>query len=148
VRLELARAGARTRHQGTAPLVVTDRGPLDGLAKHDPPPRSLAGRWYRRSAGRYRMIVWLDAPAEVLAGRDGEHDPAELAAWRDRFDRWAGRLDNVVRVDTAARRPEAVARAVRDQLGRPGALIREGPGGPGAMAGAAAGAGRRRRPRR
>jgi hypothetical protein len=135
VRLELARARARAQRRGAAALVVTDRGPLDGLAKHDPPAGSLAGRWYRRSAGRYQVIVWLDAPAEVLAGRDREHDPAELAAWRGRFDRWAGRLDNVVRVDTATRAPGTVARAVRDQLAVR-SLIRGGPGGSGATVGA------------
>jgi AAA domain len=116
LRLGAACVGARLRRRGTRSLVVTDRGPLDGLVKHDPSARSLVGRWYRRCAGRYQVIVWLDAPAEVLAGRDGEHDPAELAASRDRFGRWAGRLGNVVRVDTAGGPPEAVARTIRDRL--------------------------------
>lgn len=116
LRLRAACAGARLRGAGTATLVVTDRGPLDGLAKHDPATASLVGRWYRRCAGRYQMIVWLDAPAEVLAERDGEHGPAELAAWRDRFGRWADHLGNVVRVDTATGPPEAVARTIRGWL--------------------------------
>jgi hypothetical protein len=96
--------------------LVTDRGPLDGLAKHDPPPGSRLARRYLRLAARYGLTVLLDAPPEVLARRDGEHDAEELEHWRRLYRCWAGRAvaagREVIVVDTAATTPGLVARDV------------------------------------
>jgi hypothetical protein len=70
-------------------VILTDRGPLDGLAKHDPPPGSTLARQYLRAAATYDAIVVLDAPGDVLAQRDGEHSPEELEHWRLLYRRWA-----------------------------------------------------------
>jgi thymidylate kinase len=89
----LARAAGRD-------LVVTDRTPLDALVKHDPRPRSMAGRWYLALARGYRTLLWLDADPATMAARDGEHPQEELAASRTRFARWARRLPNVICLET------------------------------------------------
>jgi len=83
--LALRWAAARTR---TA-VVITDRGPLDGLAKHDPPRGSALARRYLRLASRYDLIVLLDAPADVLGQRDDEHTLQELELWRLLYRRCA-----------------------------------------------------------
>jgi thymidylate kinase len=103
----LARAAGRD-------LVITDRTPLDALVKHDPRPRSLAGRWYLAMARSYRTLIWLDADPATLAARDGEHAIADLAFARTRFAGWARRLPNVVRLETdAASQAEVRERGVR-----------------------------------
>jgi hypothetical protein len=103
---------ATTRYRAAA--LVTDRGPLDGLAKHDPPPGSRLARRYLRLADRYGVTLLLDAPPEVLARRDGEHDAEELEHWRRLYRYWARRATGtgheVVVVDTATSGPELVAR--------------------------------------
>jgi hypothetical protein len=97
----------------TSAVVVTDRGPLDGLAKHDPRPGSVLARRYLRMVSRYDLIVLLDAPADLLARRDGEHGPDELEYWRVLYRRWAELAaaagNEVVLVDTAARASESIA---------------------------------------
>src|SRR5205807_4685457 len=98
-------AGVSRARVARRDLVITDRTPLDALVKHDPPPRSLAGRWYLALARGYRTLLWLDASPAVLAARDGEHPMSELAALRDGFARWAQMLPNVVRLDTGAATP-------------------------------------------
>lgn len=98
---------------GPPAVVVTDRGPLDGLAKHDPRPGSLLTRRYLRLASRYDLTVLLDAPAEVLAQRDGEHGLDELDSWRRLYRRWADVAaaagNEVVAADTVARTCESIA---------------------------------------
>ena len=89
-------------------LVITDRTPLDALVKHDPSPRSVAGRWYLALARRYRTLLWLDADPPILAVRDREHPASELAAARARFASWARRLPNVRRLETGAAAPAEV----------------------------------------
>jgi hypothetical protein len=116
-----AREGRSLRQRG-CPILVTDRGPLDGLAKHDPRRDSLAARWYERLANHYQLIVWLDAPAEVLAARDREHSAAELERSRERFQRWAAQLDNVTRVDTSSHSAKAVARGLEEVVCAPSQL--------------------------
>lgn len=93
IRLALARR--------RAPVVITDRSPLDGLARHDPAPGSLTHRLYMRAASRYDVIFLLDADASVLARRDAEHPTADLQRARDSFNVWSRRLTNVTRVDVA-----------------------------------------------
>jgi hypothetical protein len=98
---------------GTSAVVVTDRGPLDGLAKHDPPRRSQLARRYLRLASKYDLIVLLDAPADLLAHRDGEHCAEELEHWRALYRRWADVTaaagNEVLVVDTVGRAPDSIA---------------------------------------
>jgi len=89
-------------------LVVTDRTPLDALVKHDPAPRSVAGRWYLALAHRYRTLLWLDADTTTLFVRDREHPPAELAAARARFAGWALWLPNAVRLESGVGAPAEI----------------------------------------
>ncbi|SCL24169.1 Thymidylate kinase [Micromonospora rhizosphaerae] len=110
VRLAALRCTARLTRSA---VVMTDRGPLDGLAKHDPPPGSSLARRYLRLTSRYDILVLLDAPAELLARRDGEHTPEELEHWRLLYRRWACLADalgnRVLVTDTAARTPGSIA---------------------------------------
>ena len=96
-RLRLTLLLARARLSGGPQVVVTDRSPLDGLVKHRGDRR--AGAAYARLAARYARIVLLDAPADVLAARDGEHGAAELERLRGEYARAAARLSNVVRAE-------------------------------------------------
>jgi len=94
-------------------VVLTDRGPLDGLAKFNPPPRSRLARQYLHLVSRYDLVVLLDAPAEVLAQRDGEHFPEELEQWRMLYRRWTDMADaagtRVFVVNTESRAPDSIA---------------------------------------
>jgi glycosyltransferase involved in cell wall biosynthesis len=101
-RLAWARLLARLRAGARPAVVLTDRGPLDGLAKFDLPRSSPAVAPFRWLAGRYDLTLLLDAPAEVLAARDREHSPGELAVWQERYRRWARHVPRVHRLDTAA----------------------------------------------
>jgi hypothetical protein len=115
-----ARVRARRRRAGGSGrpvprIVVTDRSPLDGLVKYDLPPGALASRCFMALARRYRAIVVLDAPAEVLAARDAEHPADQLERARATFARWRARLPNVVALDVTAAPP---AQAIVDLLDR------------------------------
>lgn len=89
------RSGARV-----APIVLTDRSPLDGLVKFAPSPGSLIDRAYRRLGKSYGLVVLLEAPALVLAQRDLDHDHEVLADLATRFAWYSGRLHSVVRLET------------------------------------------------
>jgi hypothetical protein len=119
MRLSLAKARARLlAAKGTGRnIVVSDRSPLDGLAKHDPKAGSLAARAYARLAASYDVIAWLDAAPAVLAVRDREHAPSELERQREVFARWAPLLPNVARVDASVP-PDVVASTI-GRLARP-----------------------------
>ncbi len=100
LRLALARIAlrrrARSRRDSAPAVLLTDRSPLDGLAKHDPAPQGAVAAAWVALAHRYTRIVALDAPAATLAARDGQHAPAEMAAWRRRFATWSDRLGGLV----------------------------------------------------
>jgi hypothetical protein len=131
VRLVLA-SGAIGRRRRTGPrLILTDRSPLDGLAKHDPSPRSPAARLYIGLARRYQRIFLLDASADVLAERDAEHPERELDRWRVRFLRWAARVDETMRIDSASRSTPELAEQILRLLELPeqGRLPRRRPQG-------------------
>jgi glycosyltransferase involved in cell wall biosynthesis len=108
-RLACAYLAARRRAHGRAAAVVTDRGPLDGLAKFSPPPRSLAAALFTWLGRRYHLMLLLDAPPQVLAARDREHSPGELAGWRRAYRGWARRLPSSAQLDTGGRPPATVA---------------------------------------
>jgi glycosyltransferase involved in cell wall biosynthesis len=106
LRLGAARARARTAARGRPFVVVTDRGPLDGLVKFEPRPGSVAATVFARLSAAYDATLMLDAIPEVLGRRDGEHSIDQLAADRARYRRWAHRLRAVVTLD--AGQPESV----------------------------------------
>ncbi len=119
--VRLLAAVLRSRWGGGARPVVTDRSPLDGLVKHDPPHGSLAARWYLAVARRYDTLLWLDGDCATLAARDREHSPQQLAEAQAGFDRWSALLTNVVRIDTTGSTASEVARLASGSLagGRP-----------------------------
>lgn len=92
-----------------APIVLTDRSPLDGLVKFAPSPGSAIDRAYRRLGKSYGLVILLEAPADVLAQRDLDHGPEVLADMATRFERFRSRLDRVVRLETANRTLAEVA---------------------------------------
>lgn len=116
LRLLVVSASSRVRRRGRPTMIVTDRTPLDGLAKHDPSPGSRAAHLYLALASRYHEIFLVDAPSDVLAERDGEHPAQELDRWRTRFDRWAAQVDKTVRLDSASRSASLLAEQVLDLL--------------------------------
>ncbi|HZS13852.1 MAG TPA: hypothetical protein VFC09_04580 [Candidatus Dormibacteraeota bacterium] len=118
--LELRVAAARTWMRvrgigdGAHPaLVITDRSPLDALAKHvDAGPR--VRRWLVGLARRYDRILLLDADGAVLAERDQEHSHGELARQRRRFLDLATAVD-ATRVDSSGPfSTDLVGHVVRD----------------------------------
>jgi hypothetical protein len=123
--VRLVNALRRTRRLGRDAVLVTDRSPVDGLAKHLPRRRSLAARWFRRSSARYDHILVLDGDAATLAARDREHGAADLQLQRDRFRRVVRALDARVRVvsadASASTLVDAVVRIVRP--GQPAAKV-------------------------
>lgn len=69
-------------------IVLCDRHPLEALAI-DPRETRLARSLERLVVGRLLpwpdRVVVLDAPAEVMFARKGEHSPARLDAWRQGY---------------------------------------------------------------
>ena len=116
--LRLLGAVLLSRFGGGGRTIITDRSPLDGLVKHDPPPRSIAARWYLAAARRYDALLWLDGDCAALAARDGEHTAAQLAAAQAGFRAWSARLPNVTRIDTTAATPSEVLRLACGSLTR------------------------------
>lgn len=102
VRLRMAeiRLGRTARDRDDTPVLLTDRTPYDGLAKFGPRVGPL-GRWlYRRFAGRYDRVFLLVSDPAILAARDGDHAPGELAGLLARFDIVTDGQSRVDRVET------------------------------------------------
>jgi len=100
----LANAGAAHLVPAGGPaLVVTDRSPLDALAKHYTHASPAAGRWLLRLARGYDLIVVLDTDAQRLAARDHDHlhNAEELALLRGRFRSLIPLIASMRKVDTA-----------------------------------------------
>lgn len=117
LRIAVIRAGRVGQRRA---LLLTDRGPLDAVVKHDPPETGLTARWLRALAGRYAAITLLDAPGAVLSARDGEHAAAGLEAARESYRRWSARLPRVRILSTEATGSRDLAPAVlEDVLGQP-----------------------------
>jgi thymidylate kinase len=107
--LVLARLAARRGE-----LLIWDRHPMEdrSLAAEG---RSVMGRgrrWLALMAGRPDVLLVLDAPADVLAKRDPEHDVTKLERLRHRYLELADR-HSVAVLD--AERPPAELR--NDALG-------------------------------
>jgi hypothetical protein len=114
LRIAAARTWLRLRGDADHPaLVITDRSPLDALAKH-----SAAGprvtHWILGLALRYDRILLLDADGDVLAERDGDHSGGELARQRRRFLELAPAVA-AIRLDSSAPiSHDLVGRVVRE----------------------------------
>lgn len=108
LRLESARLRASGTASSAPSAVITDRGPLDALAKFDPPPRSLAAALFIWLGRRYDLLFLLDAPGTVLASRDGDHSARQLDRSRLRFQHWARTLPPGIQLDVGARSLDAV----------------------------------------
>jgi hypothetical protein len=110
-------AGARFRARAAArrgrAAVVTDRGPLDGLAKFDPAPGSWPAAFFTRLSRNYDLTLLLDASPDILATRDGEHTAAQLNDLRDRYLCWQRRLPRVAFLGAEARPEEVAAEALQ-----------------------------------
>ena len=100
-------------HQARGRLVIFDRYAYDALLPAGAAPlRSRIRRWLlARSCPEPDLVVVLDAPAEVLYARKGEHTVEILDAQRRRYLRLGSSLRSAVVVDVTAE-ADAVRRAV------------------------------------
>jgi thymidylate kinase len=104
-------------HKSRGRLVVFDRYTTDALLPGRGGVASRARRWILAHAcPAPELLVVLDAPAEDLFGRKGEHDVAKLEEQRAAY-RSLARLPHAVVVD-AARPAEEVRREVTDLIWR------------------------------
>jgi hypothetical protein len=120
----MLRARARTqrllrrgRDAFATPVLITDRSPLDGLAKFDPRPGSPVRRFYLRLARRFDLLFELEAPTRVLLARDSEHDAAFLSAEATRHARIADELPGVIELQTGQRSPRDLADVAERHIG-------------------------------
>jgi hypothetical protein len=104
---------ARRRHAA----VVTDRGPLDGLAKFDPAPGSWPAVLFTRLGRCYDLTLLLDGRPDILAARDGEHTAIQLTELRDRYQCWERRLPGVAYLGAEGRPERVTSEALRLVLG-------------------------------
>lgn len=112
-RLLTARFRARVAARKRPAAVVTDRGPLDGLAKFDPAPGSWSAVLFTRLGRCYDLTLLLDGRPEILAARDGEHTVIQLTDLRGRYQRWERRLPGVAYLGAEARPGRAASEALR-----------------------------------
>lgn len=104
-------------------LVLLDRSPYDAVVQRDD---SLGGRLLLRVARAAtpppRVVVVLDAPAELMFARKGEHSVEQLEARRQEYLQLHRDLPHAVLIDATAS-PELVrgqtAAAIWDVLARP-----------------------------
>ncbi|MFZ6004407.1 MAG: hypothetical protein ACOYXM_10800 [Actinomycetota bacterium] len=101
-RLMWARVRAQW-HRSRGRVVVFDRHPYDALVA--PPSRRRRARMRRSLIGRTGappdLLLILDAPAESLYQRKGEHDVSHLDQQRHRYLELAQRNPRSVVIDTA-----------------------------------------------
>ncbi|MFJ9810305.1 glycosyltransferase [Streptomyces sp. NPDC101158] len=108
LRIGAARLGVTVLAGGQPAVVVTDRGPLDGLVKFDLPPGRGAAERFARIADRYDLTLLPETLPATLNGRGWETAAGSPAAWWARHRAWAARLPRVSRIDGEGP-PESVA---------------------------------------
>ncbi|KOG35997.1 MULTISPECIES: glycosyltransferase family 4 protein [Streptomyces] len=109
----VARKKARTR--GGRAVVVTERGPLDGLVTFDPPAASGAAGAFRRIAGRYHLTLLVDTGPDRPRGRDRADAAGHPAPSWARYRDWSRRLPRIARLD-GERAPSLVAGAAVERI--------------------------------
>ena len=112
-RLAGARFRARVAARRGRAAVVTDRGPLDGLAKFDPALGSWPAALFTRLSRKCDLTLLLDASPDILAARDSEHTAAQLNDLRGRYLCWQRRLPGVAFLGAEARPEEVTAEALQ-----------------------------------
>ncbi|MBN0048229.1 glycosyltransferase [Streptomyces actuosus] len=123
VRLGAARLRAAVHGlTGRPGVILTDRGPLDCLAKFDPPDGSRTAALFRRLAGAYDVTLLLES-------HGAEPDDAEPGRHRqERYRRWAPDAGGVAPLDALAATPAAAAdTAVRLVTAHGGSLPQDRP---------------------
>ncbi|TQJ91466.1 glycosyltransferase [Streptomyces sp. SLBN-31] len=92
-------------------VILTDRGPLDSLAKFDPPAGSRTAALFRRLAGAYDLTLLLESHAgeEPACDAADARDPGRH--WQERYRRWARSSADVVGLDARATTPALAADA-------------------------------------
>ncbi|MFI9115930.1 glycosyltransferase family 4 protein [Streptomyces venezuelae] len=98
-RIALARLRARRRARGGDAVVLTDRGPLDGLVKFDLPAGAPAASAFRRVADRYGLTLLVETGPETLRGRGWEEVAGPPTVWWARYRSWSRRLPRITRLD-------------------------------------------------
>jgi glycosyltransferase involved in cell wall biosynthesis len=110
VRLAGVRLRAAVRGLGRRPCVIlTDRGPLDCLAKFDPPAGSRTATLLRRLAGPYDLTLLLESHAGEPDDGEDRREPGRH--WQERYRRWAHSSGDVVALDALATSPADAADA-------------------------------------
>ncbi|MFF9197774.1 glycosyltransferase [Streptomyces sp. NPDC014779] len=123
LRIALARRAVSLVARGRPVVVLTDRGPLDGLVKFGLPADRGAARRYVRIAGRYDLTLLPETLPGTLAGRGWESGAGSPAAWWARHLGWAARLPRVVRIDGEEPPARLAGAALEQVLG----VVRPGP---------------------
>jgi glycosyltransferase involved in cell wall biosynthesis len=118
VRLTAANIWTLVRARGRPTVVVTDRGPLDGLAKFNPAPGSMIAKLLTGLARRYDVTLFFDhEPGESMT-RVAEEAAEPLGDPWAPYRFWVPRLPSVVALN-AALTPAAISgEAVRCLTGR------------------------------
>ncbi|MFG2837753.1 glycosyltransferase [Streptomyces zaomyceticus] len=98
-RIAVAGVRARRRARGGESVVLTDRGPLDGLVKFDLPTRSAAASLFRRIADRYGLTLLVETGPDTLRHRGWEEIAGPPTVWWARYRSWSQRLPRLARID-------------------------------------------------
>ncbi|MGW2014830.1 glycosyltransferase family 4 protein [Streptomyces sp. NPDC001927] len=109
VRTSAARRALAVRALGRPAVVLTDRGPLDGLVAFGLPPGGGASGPFVRLARRHDLTLLVESsPTTALRGPDREGTARSPVLEGARYRAWAARLPRVVRLD-GERAPSRVA---------------------------------------
>ncbi|MFJ9723878.1 glycosyltransferase [Streptomyces sp. NPDC101209] len=92
-------------------VILTDRGPLDSLAKFDPPPGSRTAALFRRLAGAYDLTLLLESHAGEKPADDAADGNDPGRHWQERYRRWARSWSDLVGLDARGTTPALAADA-------------------------------------
>ncbi|MFF4905445.1 glycosyltransferase [Streptomyces sp. NPDC001260] len=106
-------------------VILTDRGPLDSLAKFDPPADSRTAALFRRLAGAYDMTLLLQSHADEEPAGEAADGREPGRHWQERYRRWARSSADVVGLDARATTPALAADAAFRLMAARGNALRE-----------------------